>query len=68
LDATDPLAVLAYAATISAEIASQAEAELTRQELTAAATAQPTGYSHDLIATSACLGRRPGSAAMKASS
>jgi beta-phosphoglucomutase-like phosphatase (HAD superfamily) len=53
----DPLTVLAYAATVSPELASQAEAELTRQELTAAATAHPTGYSHDLV-TSAREGNR----------
>jgi beta-phosphoglucomutase-like phosphatase (HAD superfamily) len=47
----DPLAVLAHAAAISPELAEQAEAELTRCELNAAATAQPTGYSHDVIAS-----------------
>jgi beta-phosphoglucomutase-like phosphatase (HAD superfamily) len=53
----DPLAVLAYAATISPEIAERVEAELTRQELSAVTTAQPTGYGHDLI-TSAREGNR----------
>jgi len=47
----DPLAVLAHAAAISPELAEQAEAELTRYELSAAATAQPAGYSHDVIAS-----------------
>jgi len=47
----DPLAVLAYAAGISPELAEQADAELTRYELSAAATAQPAGYSHDVIAS-----------------
>ena len=49
--ATDPLAVLAYAAGISPQLAEQADAELTRYELSAAATAQPAGYSHDVIAS-----------------
>jgi len=53
----DPLAVLAYAATVSFELAQEAEAELTRCELDAAATAQPAGYSHDVI-TSAREGHR----------
>jgi beta-phosphoglucomutase-like phosphatase (HAD superfamily) len=54
---TDPLTVLAYAATISPELAAQAEAELTRVETEAAIAARPTGYSHDLI-TSARESRR----------
>jgi beta-phosphoglucomutase-like phosphatase (HAD superfamily) len=53
----DPLAVLAHAAAIDPELAEQAEAELTRCELNAVATAQPTGYSHDVI-TSAREGHR----------
>jgi beta-phosphoglucomutase-like phosphatase (HAD superfamily) len=53
----DPLAVLAHAAGISPEIAERVEVELTRQELSAVTTAQPTGYSHDLI-TSAREGNR----------
>lgn len=47
----DPLAVLADAAGISPQLAEQADAELTRYELSAAATAQPAGYSHDVIAS-----------------
>jgi phosphoglycolate phosphatase len=48
---TDPLTVLAYAATISPQLAAQVDAELTRLEIDAAITAQPTGYSHDLISS-----------------
>jgi beta-phosphoglucomutase-like phosphatase (HAD superfamily) len=44
-----PLAVLAHAATISPELGRQAEARLTRCELSAVATAQPAGYSHDVV-------------------
>ena len=47
----DPLAVLAYAATLGTQLARQAEAQLTRQELAAATTARPAGYSHDLISS-----------------
>lgn len=47
----DPLAVLEYMATIGRELAEEAEAELTRQELAAVPTAQAMGYSHDLITT-----------------
>src|SRR5690348_11639767 len=47
----DPLAVLEYMATIGQKLAKEAEAELTRQELAAVATARATGYSQDLITT-----------------
>src|ERR1019366_2913687 len=43
--ATDPLAVLAYAAGISPQLAEQADAELTRYELSAAVPAQPAQSS-----------------------
>lgn len=55
--ASDPLTVLAYIAASSPDLAEPAEAELARYELNAISTAQPTGYSHDLI-TSAHEGHR----------
>jgi beta-phosphoglucomutase-like phosphatase (HAD superfamily) len=54
---TDPLAVLASAATISRELAERLESHLTQCELTAIPTAQPAGYLHDLIATARESGR-----------
>jgi beta-phosphoglucomutase-like phosphatase (HAD superfamily) len=48
---TDPLTVLAYAATISPQLAEQTNAELTRHEVSIALAAQPAGYSHDLISS-----------------
>ncbi|HTE83365.1 MAG TPA: hypothetical protein VK821_01370 [Dehalococcoidia bacterium] len=48
---SDPLTVLAYAAATSPELAGRAEAELTRYELSAVATAQPIASSHDLISS-----------------
>ncbi|MDQ2873944.1 MAG: hypothetical protein M3Y33_03655 [Actinomycetota bacterium] len=47
----DPFTVLAYAASLGTQLARQAEAELTWQELTAVPTARPAGYSHDLISS-----------------
>jgi phosphoglycolate phosphatase len=41
----DPLAVFAYAATISEDLAVRVEAEMTDQELAAVPTAAPTPYS-----------------------
>ena len=49
--ATDPLAILAYAAAANPQLAEELDAELTRREYTAALTAQPAGYSHDLISS-----------------
>lgn len=48
---TDPFAVLSFAATISRELAEQADAELTDCELGAVPTAEPIGYVHDVIAS-----------------
>lgn len=53
----DPLTVLAYIAASRPDLTEQAEAQLARYELRAISTAQPTGYSHDLI-TSAREGHR----------
>jgi beta-phosphoglucomutase-like phosphatase (HAD superfamily) len=54
---TDPLAVLSFAATISRELAEQADAELTDCELGAVPTAEPIGYVHDVIASARESGR-----------
>jgi beta-phosphoglucomutase-like phosphatase (HAD superfamily) len=43
--------VLSYAATISLELAEQADAELTDCELGAVSSAEPIGYVHDVIAS-----------------
>src|SRR6266446_1009556 len=48
----DPLAVLSFATTISPDLAARVESELAEQEITAAATATPAGYIHEL--TSSC--------------
>jgi beta-phosphoglucomutase-like phosphatase (HAD superfamily) len=53
----DPLALLSFAATISQELAEQADAELTDCELGAVASAQPIGYVHDVIASARESGR-----------
>ncbi len=54
---TDPLAVLSFAATISPELAGQADAELADWELDAIPSAEPTGYVHDVIASARQSGR-----------
>lgn len=53
----DPFAVLVHAATISPDLGRQAEAQLTRCELSAVPTAQAAGYIHD-VASSAREGNR----------
>jgi phosphoglycolate phosphatase len=45
----DPLAVFAYAATISPTLAAEVEAEMSDLEVTAIATAKPTPYVHEVL-------------------
>jgi beta-phosphoglucomutase-like phosphatase (HAD superfamily) len=54
---TDPLAVLAFAATISRELVEQVDAELTECEIGAVRTAAPVGHVHDVIASARESGR-----------
>lgn len=54
---TDPLAVLSFAATINGELAGQTDAELADCELNAIPRAEPTGYIHDVIASTLESGR-----------
>jgi len=54
---TDPLAVLAFAATISRELVEQVDAELTECEIGAVPTAAPVGHVHDVIASARESGR-----------
>jgi len=54
---TDPLTVLAFAHSVSAALADQAEAELTRHELAAVPSALPAGYAHDAITSARETGR-----------
>jgi len=56
-DTSDPLDVLAYAADINRDLGAEADAELTRYETSAAATAIPAGYVHDTIASARESGR-----------
>jgi phosphoglycolate phosphatase len=51
-DTADPLEVFTWSAAISGHLAARIEAELTDLEVTAAATAQPTPYVHEVV--SAC--------------
>ena len=53
----DPIAVLSYAATISADLAATAETDLTDLELSAVSTAQPAGYANDVITSAHASGR-----------
>jgi HAD superfamily hydrolase (TIGR01549 family) len=53
----DPMEVFAWSATVSAELAERVEAELTAQEVTAVATAEPTPYIHDVLAACRETGR-----------
>ena len=53
----DPIAVLCYAATISADLAATAETDLTDLELSAVPTAQPAGYANDVITSARASGR-----------
>jgi len=53
----DPFAVLSFAATVSPDLAARVGSELSDQELTAAATATPAGYIHELISSCRESGR-----------
>ncbi len=53
----DPLAVFAYAATISEDMAARVEAEMTDQELAAVPTAAPTPYVHEVVTACQNSGR-----------
>jgi phosphoglycolate phosphatase len=53
----DPLEVFAHAATVSPELAERVEAELADLEVTAAATAKPTPYLHEVLAACQQSGR-----------
>jgi HAD superfamily hydrolase (TIGR01509 family) len=48
-DSPDPMEVFIWSATISDDLATCIEAELTEQEVAAAATAEPTPYVHEVI-------------------
>ncbi len=54
---SDPLEIFTWTATISPQLAAQAEAEMTRQELAAITTARPTPYVHDLVTSARESGR-----------
>jgi myo-inositol-1(or 4)-monophosphatase len=53
----DPFEILTHAATASAELGDRADKAMTELELTAAATATPAAYIHDVIAACRDLGR-----------
>jgi beta-phosphoglucomutase-like phosphatase (HAD superfamily) len=53
----DPLEVFAYAATISEDLATLVETEMTDQELAAVATAAPTPYVHEVVTACQDSGR-----------
>jgi hypothetical protein len=53
----DPIEVFTYSATIGPELAAQVENEMAEQELAAVATAKPTPYVHDVIASARESGR-----------
>jgi HAD superfamily hydrolase (TIGR01509 family) len=53
----DPIAVFAYAATSSPDLAARVEAEMTQQELVAIATARPAAYVHDVASSCRESGR-----------
>lgn len=54
----DPIEVFCYSATVSEEMAIKVEAEMADQEVIAAATAEPTPYVHEVIASARESGRR----------
>jgi len=47
----DPIEVFSYSATISDEMAARVEAEMTDLEIAAVATAEPTPYVHEVVAS-----------------
>jgi phosphoglycolate phosphatase len=51
LGSPDPIEIFTYSATVTADLAAQVEAEMADQELVAVATAKPTPYVHDVIAS-----------------
>jgi beta-phosphoglucomutase-like phosphatase (HAD superfamily) len=53
----DPVEVFAWSATVSPKLAERVEAELTAQEVAAAATAEPTPYIHDVLVACRETGR-----------
>jgi HAD superfamily hydrolase (TIGR01549 family) len=53
----DPIEVFTYAATVSDEMALRVEAEMTDLEVAAVATAEPTPYVHEVIASARETGR-----------
>jgi HAD superfamily hydrolase (TIGR01509 family) len=53
----DPIEVFTYSATVSPELAALVENEMADQELAAVATAKPTPYVHDVIASARQSGR-----------
>ena len=53
----DPIEVFTYAATISTNLATRVETEMTGQELAAVATAAPTPYVHDVVTACQNSGR-----------
>jgi HAD superfamily hydrolase (TIGR01549 family) len=53
----DPMEVFAFAGTVSPELAARVEAELTKQEVAAVATAEPTPYIHEVLAACRESGR-----------
>jgi phosphoglycolate phosphatase len=56
-DTPDPLDILRFAASLDSDLASRVEARLTELELTAAATAPPAPYAHDVLAACRESGR-----------
>jgi HAD superfamily hydrolase (TIGR01662 family) len=53
----DPIEVFTYSATISADLATQVEAEMTEQEVTAVSSARPAPYVHDVVISATESGR-----------
>lgn len=53
----DPIEVFVFSATVSADLATQVEAEMADQEQAAAATARPTPYVHEVVTSCRDSGR-----------
>jgi phosphoglycolate phosphatase len=56
-DTPDPIEVFCYSATVSDEMAARVEAEMSDLEVAAVATADPTPYIHEVIASARESGR-----------
>jgi phosphoglycolate phosphatase len=56
----DPIEIFCYSATISDEMSARVEAEMTDLEVAAIATADPTPYVHEVIASARESGRTIG--------